>query len=440
MLANTMRNQSHLLLCLAMLAPSLAGCVMSGGDALPAARLPPEFMAPSRNNLVPVDFTRLRLPPPKNHIVSAGDTLSIFVQDLIPTTDVRTAPPIITNQTFQNTEYYPADGVIRAPAVGLPMDVQSDGTLALPLIKPVPVAGLSVIEVAEKVRKAYVDAQVLLVGKDRVIISLLRPALRRVLVIREDIVSPNTPVTQVNRSQYIYSRRGTAEVIDLPSQESDVLHALIASGGLPGTDAHNAVWILRSRESDSEFDDMKLQVQAGADTRQLLTETQTERNQTRIPLRVCAGEEMHLSDQDIRLGDGDVVFIEARDTEFFYVGGLLPGGQIPLPRDYDLDILGAIALANGSVAGPSSASNAILRSGSGLGNIVPPTRVIISRTLANGQIVKIRCETRIALKDPRERVIIQSGDVVMLQYTPRQLFGTQMSNMFNGLGVQIVPQ
>lgn len=436
---NTMSCRARHLMCLAALIPCLSGCIMAAADALPASRLPPEFMAPSRNGLVPIDFTRLRLQPPKSHIVTGGDTLAIFVQDVIPSTEVKTTPPVVNQQVIANTEYYPADGVVRAPAVGLPIDVQSDGTLALPLVPPIPVNGLTVVELAEKVRKAYIDAQVLLPGKDRVMVTLVRPAVRRILVIREDINSPNVPVVQTNRTNYVFSRRGNAEVIDLPSAESDVLHALVASGGLPGTDAHNAVWILRARDgADMPFEAMKMQLEAGGDSRKLLVDNRIERSQTRIPLRVCPGEEMPLCDADIRLDNGDVIFLEARDQEFFYVGGLLAGGQIPLPRDYDLDVIGAMSLANGSVGGPSSASNAILRSGSGLGNVVPPTRIVISRTLANGQMIKIRCETRLALKDPRERVIIQAGDIVMLQFKPGQLVGATVSNMFNGFGFTFI--
>jgi len=32
------------------------------------------------------------------------------------------------------------------------------------------------------------------------------------------------------------------------------------------------------------------------------------------------------------LNTGDVVFLEARETELFYTGGLLPAGEYVLPR------------------------------------------------------------------------------------------------------------
>ncbi len=55
--------------------------------------------------------------------------------------------------------------------------------------------------------------------------------------------------------------------------------------------------------------------------------------------------------EDIILEEGDVVYIESRDAEVFYTGGLLPGGEFPIPRDYDLDVLGAMALAGTGVQG-----------------------------------------------------------------------------------------
>ena len=42
---------------------------------------------------------------------------------------------------------------------------------------------------------------------------------------------------------------------------------------------------------------------------------------------------------------GDIVFIETREREVYYTGGVLQGREIPLPRDYDLDVLAAISLA-----------------------------------------------------------------------------------------------
>ncbi|MCA9069158.1 MAG: hypothetical protein KDA84_09560 [Planctomycetaceae bacterium] len=140
-----------------------------------------------------------------------------------------------------------------------------------------------------------------------------------------------------------------------------------------------------------------------------------------MPLTFCP--------EDVVLHDGDVVYVEARKAEFFYVGGLLDGGQIPLPRDYSVDILGAIALANGAVNGPTGgASNNFT---TGPGNIVPPTKAIVSRKNADGSIVLIEVDLRRALGDPNERLIIHPGDIVMLKYRPHEIMANIGMNIIN---------
>ncbi len=60
----------------------------------------------------------------------------------------------------------------------------------------------------------------------------------------------------------------------------------------------------------------------------------------KIPLRLPPGVIPSFRPDDVILKDGDVVYIESRDAEVFYTGGLLPGGEYQIPRDYDLDVLG----------------------------------------------------------------------------------------------------
>ncbi len=67
--------------------------------------------------------------------------------------------------------------------------------------------------------------------------------MHRVLVIRDEVPLEN-PTFQ-SKLTPLYSKRGSAHVVDLPAYENDVLHALSISGGLPGYDAFNEVWVLR---------------------------------------------------------------------------------------------------------------------------------------------------------------------------------------------------
>ena len=119
-----------------------------------------------------------------------------------------------------------------------------------------------------------------------------------------------------------------------------------------------------------------------------------------------------------------------RREEFFYVGGLVAGAKIPLPRDEDIDVLEAVALANGSVGGPLGQSGQSLASGTP-GHMVRPTRVIILRELPDGRQLPIRVDLARAMVDPKERILIQQNDVVMLQFKPHQAVFNGVLNTLN---------
>jgi hypothetical protein len=64
---------------------------------------------------------------------------------------------------------------------------------------------------------------------------------------------------------------------------------------------------------------------------------------TRISLRMKPSDPVPFRPEDVILQRGDVVFIEARDTEVWYSGGLMPPAEHVLPRDRDLDVVQAVA-------------------------------------------------------------------------------------------------
>ena len=79
----------------------------------------------------------------------------------------------------------------------------------------------------------------------------------------------------------------------------------------------------------------------------------------RIPLRSYPGEPLPFAPADVILQDGDVVYIESRTDDFFYTSGLFGGGQYQLPRDYDLDALGAVAIVQASTRNAAGPNNAV---------------------------------------------------------------------------------
>ena len=118
--------------------------------------------------------------------------------------------------------------------------------------------------------------------------------------------------------------------VSLPAYENDVLHALSESGGLPGNEAKSEVIILRGASNNP-----KIQDQAQRAMEDPLTCAQlfaSSPSVTRIPLRMGPHDPpVQVSQDDIILHTGDIIFVQSRESEVFYTGGLLHGGQFPIP-------------------------------------------------------------------------------------------------------------
>ncbi len=140
----------------------------------------------------------------------------------------------------------------------------------------------------------------------------------------------------------------------------------------------------------------------------------------KIPVRLAPGENLDLTEEDVTLYDGDIVFIENRDTDVYYVGGLLGGGQFSLPRDRDLHILEAVSLAQGR--GMTQGGTQGMQSSGGVSALnrdVTPSasRLIIMRQTGGDQVMHIEVDLYKALRYPHENILVQPGDMLILQYT-----------------------
>jgi len=296
------------------------------------------------------------------------------------------------------------------------------------------VRGLTLAQAEKKIRNAYIRKKILKPDRERIIVTLMRPRTYHVLVVREDeTTTAGNPFGGGNARNFAMAmafgqtRRGMSYPLELKAYENDVLHALSDSGGLPGTDAKNEVIILRGAfTTDSERDQFTNGMQDPNYTEQLMARP----NVIKIPLRIGPNDPIiELSEQDIILNAGDIVFVRSRESEVFYTGGLLPSGQWPLPRDYDIDVMQAMAIAGGSIGGSAGTiDNGLLRSG-GSSSIFPPTRVIILRELC-GEQVPIEVNLRRAMLDSSERIRIQEGDFIVLEYTPLELLGNIIISNF----------
>jgi hypothetical protein len=153
-------------------------------------------------------------------------------------------------------------------------------------------------------------------------------------------------------------------------------------------------------------------------------------NVVKIPLRVGPTDPIvQLTERDVILNSGDVVFVRSRQTEVFYTGGLLPSGQWPLPRDYDIDVLQAIALAGGNIGSAAGSSDVGVFGAGGGAPLFPATRLIVIREMC-GETIPIEVNLRRAAVDPSERIRIDAGDYILLEYTPLELIGNILISNF----------
>ncbi len=464
------------------------GCAaMQPMNGIPARYMPDDFKPASRSGKKTINLSLLRQTPPPQYLLDSGDVLAIYIEGVLG--NRQQTPPV----------HFPLNREV-PPSFGFPIPVRDDGTISLPMSRPLDVRGMTVAQVENAIRKSLtLDKRVLKVGRERILVSLQRPRSYRILVIRQE--AGTVAVNRGGQGQFNpgKSKRGIGRAISLPAYQNDVLHALAETGGLPGLDAENTIYIIRKRSPQANFQQCQPQIQ-----QEFTPQSRFENNENlhriqqvssvtvsqyqapqiplspqagpqfgghastynnnsmipqadpvsmyptsghstmvqsfstsnfsaigmssdptvespdiiRIPVRLAQGEYPQFSEQDIILKDGDIVFIESRETEIFYTGGLLGGGQYTLPRDYDLDVLGAISIAESTTQGNTGGG----RQTGGVSALnqdvtIGASNVIILRKLPNGKQVPIKVDLYKAIRNPRERIMIQPGDYIVLQYT-----------------------
>jgi protein involved in polysaccharide export with SLBB domain len=401
---------------------TLSGCtaLTQPIDGVPATRLPRQFFEGEKNNLVPIDISLLAKEVEREYTLGPGDILGVSIDRILPFAEPDQIPPLPPVN-------FPDRDSTLPPSTGFPITILADGTISLPLLSPIEVEGLTTDQTRDKIRQAYLDSKILREDEGRKIspvVTIIKKRQVNVVVIRQD--QENAVMTQrgimagsTGRLGVDYSASGQTLMLD--SDRADILNALMETGGLPGVAAKNEIKVLRNTQADKaarqQFMQQYAQVLATYSNPCSCPPPMPEDPTIlRIPLRLPPGILPSITPQDVALEEGDIVLIETRDTEFFFTGGLLPGGQWAIPRDYDLDALGAMAVAGYGVSGQSRGVG--LTGIAGSAQVVPPGRLYILRqTPCNGQIA-IEVDLASAINDPGQRPIIQPGDTLILQYRP----------------------
>jgi hypothetical protein len=412
----------------------IVNCLFTGCAALtnpvlngiPVRRLPTELLSgPRRDNLLTVPLSLLSQNQPDDYILAAGDVLGIFIAGVFPLTlenQQLPAPPV----------NYPSRidplGAGLPPSLGYPILIRKDGTIALPLVDPIRVDGLNVEQANEVVRDAYLEKGLLQKGREAILVTLLQPRQIRVLVFRQEVggfaAGGRGDIAVSNRKQ------GTANIVDLRAYENDVLNAIAYTGGLPGLDAYDGIYVFRGGQKNA---DLTQRLETIGPDKRLTSLVDLDVDTVHIPTRWPAGEPVPFQPGDVVLHAGDVVFLEARTLDLFYTGGLLPSGERVLPRDYDLDVVEAVAQIQGTLLNGAFGGNNLtgqLINPRQIGNPSPSALTVIRRTPGGGQ-VPISVDLNRALTDPRERILVQAGDILILQETAGEAIARYMSQAFN---------
>ena len=410
-------NRIYCLLLAGGLIASVTGCQTYGPTNLTPAKDVLNASCCQPDTETEINFLALRQTPPEQYVLDKGDILGIYIQGITGDKDV--PPPV----NFPNSRDEDVD-----PGLGYPVPVRDDGYISLPLVTPIRVTGLTLSQAERKIVGAYTkDKKILLEGNEKIIVTLMKRRTYNVLVIRED-GSSNSGNSNLRRNEVFVDDDLKSESfsIELPAYENDVLHALSETGGLPGERALNEIVVLRGGQNTNANGSV---IQAvGAPNFGGTAATIDGANAIRIPIKAEAGQFPNISEQDITLNDGDIVYIKGRERDVFYTGGLLAGGRFPLPRDYDIDVLEAIAIAGGSASAASGQGS--LRTG----EVKPATQITILRKCGCEQVA-IAVDLRYALADPTERVIVQPGDLIVLEYRKNELFINTVAQVFTFGGI-----
>ena len=407
------------LLCVAMC--GFTGCQSYGPTDLTPANEVLNAACCKPDNTTQINFLTLRQSPPQQYILGRGDTLGIYIQGITGDKDV--PPPV----------HFPEDEG-QQPALGYPVPIRDDGYISLPLIKPLRIAGMTLADAEKEIVDAYSEEEILLEGSEKIIVTLMKRRTYNVLVIREDLASAAGGRNSIRDNEtFIDDAMQTQSFsIELPAYENDVLHALSETGGMPGERALNEITVLRGGLNNFTNVNSIVQEVNAPVVGNTNGATIDQANVVRIPIEAERGQFPQISERDITLQDGDIVYIKGRERDVFYTGGLLDGGRYPLPRDYKIDVLEAMALAGGN--GSATAGGGSSSSFRGVGSLLPATQVTVLRKCGCEQVA-IDVDLRYALSDPTERVIIQPGDLIILEYRKPELFTNTVLSVFQFGGI-----
>lgn len=357
-----------------MLALALAGCG-GGGRIYKAARnMPAEFIAPPVENVQTIDLSKLANFSVSSELIDRGDVLEVTV----------------------------TTGYAKEPAETSPIRVAEDGSAIVPIVGRVQLAGLELQGAEQVVRTAAVERGVY--RDPSVTLVMKRQRTNKITVIGA-VEEPG--------------------VYELPRSASGLLAALVAAKGL-SKEAGVEVEIRRPALHNGTGAQPSLTPPGGGDRTAGVT-TSLASFQPQSVIRPASSTKVNLitaareGGGGYTLDDGDVVMVEKRDPQPIHVIGLVTKpGQFDLPKNQDLHLLDAIALAGG----PS---------------IVVADKVHLIRHLSNHpEPIVIEVSLKEAKRQGKGNLRLTAGDVVSVEQTPETVVVGVMANFLRfGIGATL---
>lgn len=359
-----------------------------------------------------VDPAMYQAPKQDTYTLDHGDTLGVFVEGVVG--ELNEMPPV----------HQPAEGSSLGPAMGFPTLVVHDGTLRLPLVDPINVRGLTVAQVESLLKKIYRQGdKPIITERNRVIVSLIRKRTVNVMVLRGDQSQAQTPQRfgRQNRGPVANRSDGSSRVynLQLPAGESDLMGALMESGGLPGVNAEDQMQILRNASGQTVLAQSPFPRTGNSSFEA------SQRVAQSAPVRYGA-QSTPFPRSSARLGNGDIVSVAARPTEVFYIGGQFGGGEFLIPRDRPLSVMDAVAQAGG-----------VPQQSRGLA-AVPLQEPRLLKLVRNvgGQLATYQFDLSGGYSQQAAQTRVRSGDYLILDYSPAQRVQNVGIGVLNTYGVR----
>jgi polysaccharide export outer membrane protein len=272
----------------------------------------------------------------------------------------------------------------------IPARVAQDGTVMVPLIGAVPVSGVEPVAAEQRIAAAAIERGIY--RQPYVTLTVSEPAVNRVTVLGA-VAKPG--------------------VVELPRGSCDLASAIAAAGGL-AKNASTRIEILHRGER-SFFADGTIQPNhepANEVTLASYTALEVESADQDVS-RIDLAQVGPMASQNRRLDDRDVVMVMPEETQVIHVTGLVKKpNQFELPRDKNIRVLDAIAMAGGTASPVAD-------------------KVFVIRQVPNdSQPAVIKVSITGAKRHGAENMLLAAGDLVSVESTPATMTVDMIGKFF----------